>query len=155
VTVFVLLIFFLSQSFTVSCSVNIILINFCSTDSACIGKITLFLFQLFEMNKLVLSFAVLLAVALLLPTSSAKENKVTKKRAFLDDLCEKCKYCETDPECLGCSECAKCENKKQEGCRFCRPKEDRDECVARCSKGCRICGGKDGTGLESCKKRGL
>merc|ERR1712106_1269360 len=106
-----------------------------------------------KMSKLLLCCAVLLAIALLAPSASAKDTKSPKKKGqFLTQLCEKCKYCETDPECSGCSECAKCETKNQEGCRFCRAKEDEGECKERCRKGCGICGGKDGTGLDSCKK---
>ena len=40
----------------------------------------------------------------------------------------------------------------QEGCRFCKPEEDEAACRERCNKGCNICKGKDGSGLESCKK---
>ena len=103
-----------------------------------------------EMNKLILSGAFLLVIVLLLPTSTTAAKK---SGAFLDELCSKCKYCKTDPDCTGCKKCSECENRKQEGCRFCRIDEVEKECVERCSKGCRICGGKDGTGLESCKKR--
>ena len=45
------------------------------------------------------------------------------------------------------------ESRSQEGCRFCREQETEEECVERCSKGCRICAGKDGDGLDSCKNR--
>merc|ERR1711942_83570 len=91
----------------------------------------------------------LLSLALLLPspTTAARSG-----RSFLSDLCEKCEYCKTDKECSGCQQCASCENRKQEGCRFCRQKETVEKCVERCKKGCRICAGKDGDGLDSCKK---
>ena len=39
----------------------------------------------------------------------------------------------------------------QDGCRFCRKNEAVGKCKERCRKGCKICGGKDGEGLESCK----
>ena len=35
--------------------------------------------------------------------------------------------------------------------RFCKVAETEDACRKRCKKGCKICGGKDGTGLNSCK----
>ena len=98
------------------------------------------------MNKLVLCCAMLLSIVLLAPSASAK-----KKSSFLAQLCEKCEYCTEDPTCQGCSECQKCETTEQEGCSLCRVKESEADCVERCTKGCRICGGKDGNGLESCK----
>merc|ERR1712086_425820 len=69
-----------------------------------------------KMNKLVLCGAVLLAIALLLPTSSAQETSPKKKKsssAFLDDLCAKCKYCKTDPECSGCAKCSECNSRRE------------------------------------------
>merc|ERR1739838_185068 len=109
-----------------------------------------------KMNKLILCGAVLLAVALLLPASSAQETSPKKKKsssAFLDDLCAKCKYCKTDPECSGCAKCSECNSRREKGCRFCKKNEEEKKCIDRCKKGCRICGGDDGTGLESGKKR--
>ena len=35
------------------------------------------------------------------------------KSPFLDDLCEKCDYCKTDPACEGCEQCEQCESRKQ------------------------------------------
>merc|ERR1712183_331434 len=101
------------------------------------------------MPRLVLSMCVMLSLVLLLPSSTT----AAKGGAFLKDLCEKCEYCDTDPTCSGCSECLKCETRKQEGCRFCRKNEAEEDCKARCTKGCRICGGKNGDGLDSCKNR--
>merc|ERR1712106_370935 len=101
-------------------------------------------------NKLILCGAVLLAIAILLPASSAQETSPKKKKsssAFLDDLCAKCKYCKTDPKC------SECNSRREKGCRFCKKNEEEKKCIDRCKKGCRICGGDDGTGLESCKKR--
>ena len=109
--------------------------------------------------------------------SQAQEGKKEAKESvgssgFLDRLCEKCSYCKTDPNCDGCAKCSQCKSRSQvplqyltslkyfnvttsqEGCRFCKLGEDEDGCRSRCGKGCRICGGKDGTGLDSCKNRG-
>ena len=40
----------------------------------------------------------------------------------------------------------------QAGCKFCREGEAESGCRERCSKGCNICQGKEGVGLESCKR---
>merc|ERR1712122_140137 len=92
----------------------------------------------------------LLSLALLLPSSTAAARS---GRATISDLCEKCEYCKIDKDCTGCQQCASCENRKQEGCRFCRKKETVEKCVERCTKGCGICAGKDGDGLDSCKNK--
>merc|ERR1711970_191990 len=105
-----------------------------------------------EMNKLFLSL-----LLLLLPPSTSGEKATGE---FLSDLCAKCNYCTTenaDNKCTGCAKCSECtpkQRKAKEGkCRFCKRKETEEGCVARCQKGCRICAGKDGNGLDSCKER--
>lgn len=116
------------------------------------------------MNKLVLVFGTLFVLCVFL-SERAEGGK------FLDNLCEKCSYCKIDPTCSGCADCSKCVNKKvrqtllplwppplssllssQGNCRYCKIGESEDECKTRCTKGCGICGGKDGNGLSSCVK---
>ena len=118
-----------------------------------------------------------LTLATILTFSQAQEDKKEASggsSGFLDRLCEKCSYCKTDPNCDGCAKCSQCQSRSQvplenilppwkylniivlqEGCRFCKLGEDEESCRNRCGKGCRICGGKDGTGLDSCKNRGF
>merc|ERR1711997_522050 len=98
-----------------------------------------------NMNKALLCSSLFLLLVCLSQTAEAKE-----KSAFLTDLCEKCDYCKEDPTCIGCQHCSTCENRKQDGCRFCRKNENVDQCKERCRKGCKICAGKEGNGLESC-----
>jgi len=101
------------------------------------------------MNKLVLYWALPIILGLLLPASSAeKEAKISKRRRLLDDLCAKCRYCETDPECGGCSRCDECKTKSHALCRFCKKDEEEKDCIKRCTKGCRIC-----SGLISCDEK--
>ena len=101
----------------------------------------------------------------------AAQTEGQKRKTFLEKICGKCEYCKGDPNCDGCTKCDECLSglKKvnigsvdyqnifsnrfisQEGCKFCKEGEDVLECKERCNKGCNICKGKDGTGLESCK----
>merc|ERR1711872_121667 len=73
---------------------------------------------------------------------------VEGKSKLVSDICAKCSYCETDPDCGGCARCGDCKTRKDYGCRFCRKGEEEEKCVERCSKGCRIC-----KKLESCKTK--
>ena len=59
------------------------------------------------MNKLVLFSGVILAIMVL--TANAQK----KQGSLLDRICEKCKYCETDPDCNGCAKCNECTSRKQ------------------------------------------
>ena len=90
----------------------------------------------------------LLSIALLLPSPT---TAASSGNGFLSEICEKCEYCKIDTTCSGCQQCASCENRKQEGCRFCKEQETVEGCVKRCKRGCRICAGKDGEGLDRCK----
>merc|ERR1711953_124707 len=100
------------------------------------------------MNKsLFLSCSLILLVVFLAAQAEGK------KRSFIERVCKKCEYCKDDPQCDGCKKCVECvSGVKMEGCRFCKAEEDEAACRERCNKGCNICKGKDGTGLESCKK---
>ena len=40
----------------------------------------------------------------------------------------------------------------QAGCKFCKEGEAESGCRERCNKGCKICQGKDGSGLDSCNR---
>ena len=59
------------------------------------------------MNKLVLFSGVILAIMVLTVNAQKKQGNL------LDKICDKCKYCETDPGCNGCAKCAECTSRKQ------------------------------------------
>ena len=56
------------------------------------------------MNKYLVLFGAVLAVMVMV--TSAEEG------GFLDNLCEKCEYCKTDPSCDGCAKCNDCTDRK-------------------------------------------
>merc|ERR1712154_578472 len=89
-----------------------------------------------KMNKLLLVFGTLFVLFVFL-SEEAEGGK------FLDNLCTKCQYCKDHPSCEGCINCSRCVDKKGD-CRYCRKKEAWMS-KARCKKGCKICGGEDGT----------
>merc|ERR1739842_40252 len=72
-----------------------------------------------------------------------------KKKSFLERVCQKCEYCQEDPQCDGCKKCGECisGDVKTSKCKFCKQEEDEIACRERCNKGCNICRGKDGSGL--------
>lgn len=105
------------------------------------------------MNSLVLVCWAGLVLGLAVQSSQAGKT--------LDDICEKCDYCRSDPGCEGCQQCGQCESRKQKGCRssqnflgnlsthlcrWCRKEESVAQCKKRCSKGCNIC-----SNIISCK----
>merc|ERR1712109_52318 len=84
-----------------------------------------------KMNKsLYLCVTVIVLVVLLSAEASGKTTS-----PFLSRLCQKCDYCNSDPGCDGCAKCSQCFGGDQTS-----------------KEGCNICEGKDGSGLESCKK---
>merc|ERR1712181_13397 len=113
------------------------------TGTRCLFFINIIQGYTFKMNKLILFGAILVTLMVLLPSISAEE----KSSKFLTDLCAKCRYCKKDPDCTGCARCSECKNRKQDGCRFCKPGENEGKCIDRCTKGCRVC-----ENLDSCKK---
>ena len=56
------------------------------------------------MNKYLILFGAVLAVMVMV--TGAEEG------GFLDNLCEKCEYCKTDPSCDGCAKCNDCTDRK-------------------------------------------
>lgn len=59
------------------------------------------------MNKLLLLAGVFLA--LMVVTANAQK----RQGSLLDKICDKCKYCETDPGCNGCAKCNECTSRTQ------------------------------------------
>ena len=60
------------------------------------------------MNKYVFLFGAVLAVVIMV--TSAQED--SSDSGFLDNLCEKCAYCKTDPNCEGWAKCSECTSRK-------------------------------------------
>ena len=58
------------------------------------------------MNKLVIIFGAVLSLLFVVTSAQKKKKNIVEK--FLDELCEKCSYCTTDPDCNGCSKCSQC-----------------------------------------------
>merc|ERR1712156_105568 len=102
-------------------------------------------YRITKMNKHILMLG--LAVTLLCLASL----HTVEADGLLNRICEKCNYCKTDPNCDGCQRCGECSSRSQRGCRFARKVKTRLVVEKDAPKGCRICGGKDGEGLESCK----
>ena len=60
------------------------------------------------MNKYTFLFGAVLAVVIMAASAQEDEND----GGFLDNLCEKCAYCKTDPTCDGCAQCNQCTSRK-------------------------------------------
>merc|ERR1712142_135894 len=107
-----------------------------------------------KMRKSLLVFGTFLFVIVFL---SAETSGKKRSSTFLQRLCKKCEYCVEDPMCDGCNQCGDCftgENGGvgKAGCKFCKEGEAESKCRERCNKGCKICQGKDGSGLDSCNR---